>query len=187
MEKTNTLIRLTGRRPHPKAAALCLLALACWGSAGGAWAGGTLYRCAGKPVIYTDQGWAANRAGCRSLGAGPLVAERAAAPARARSSVSAVAHVAPAMPLVGLTAPAAADRGALRVAPMVQSARDQDRKRILEEELSHEQARLAALGETIKQKQANAPALELTQLHQSSARSESNVQALQRELSRLRP
>jgi hypothetical protein len=174
-------------RFNTRAATLCLLALGCWGSAGSAWAGGTVYRCAGKSVIYTDQSWAANRAGCRALSGGPLVGDDTATPTRARASVSAVAHVTPAAPLAGVPTPAVAERGALRVAPMVQSVRDQERKRILEEELAQEQARLSALGETLKQKQLSTSAVELVALRQSSARSESNVQALQRELSRLRP
>jgi hypothetical protein len=104
-------------------------------------------------------------------------------PARAR--VNAVAHVTGAAPAGLAAVPTAADSHLLKVAPMVQSVRDQDRKRILEDELSQEQARLALTSKKIKQSQAKLPAVELALLSQSSARSESNVQALQRELSRL--
>jgi hypothetical protein len=188
MQPAITSIRFSGRsRFNAHLAMLCLLALGCWGGAGSAWAGGTMYRCAGKSVIYTDQSWAASRAGCRALSGGPLLGVDTATPTRARTSVSAVAHVTPATALAGVPTPAAAERGALRVAPLVQSVRDQERKRILEEELAQEQARLSALGETLKQKQLSTPAVEWVALRQSSARSESNVQALQRELSRIRP
>jgi hypothetical protein len=179
---------LRQRRSRIRALGLWVLAVACCVGAGSAWASGTLYRCAGKPETYTNQSWAAGRADCRAISGGPLLTKRSAAqPARAAMPglprVTNVVHAAAA----GIGGGTGADRSTLQVAPMVQSVRDQERKRILEEELSQEQARLAALGETIKQKQAKVPALELAQLSQSSARSESNVLALQRELSRLRP
>jgi hypothetical protein len=169
---------------HTHAATRWLLAAVCGASTVSAWATGTLYRCAGKPETYTNQSWAAGRADCRAVIGAPLTtprsAARSAAPARPHllgaARVSAVAHVS-----------SSADASVLKVTPNVQSLRDQDRKRILEEELGHEQARLAALGDTIKQERSRAPSVELAQLNQSSARIESNVQALQRELSRLRP
>jgi hypothetical protein len=177
---------------HTHAATRWLLAAVCGASTVSAWATGTLYRCAGKPETYTNQSWAAGRADCRAVIGAPLTtarstarltprsSARSAAPARPHllgaARVSAVAHVS-----------SSADASVLKVTPNVQSLRDQDRKRILEEELGHEQARLATLGDTIKQERSRASAVELAQLSQSSARMESNVQALQRELSRLRP
>jgi hypothetical protein len=165
---------------HTHAVTRWLLAAVCGASTVSAWATGTLYRCAGKPETYTNQSWAAGRADCRAVIGAPLTAASSAAKARPHLlgavRVTAVAHVS-----------SSADASVLKVTPNVQSLRDQDRKRILEEELGHEQARLAALGDTIKQERSRASAVELAQLSQSSARIESNVQALQRELSRLRP
>ncbi len=169
---------------RPSSAALALAMLSSWGSA---WAGGTMYRCAGKPEIYTDQSWAANRAGCRPMGTGLLLPKSSAMASKSGGRVAAVAHTVRAAPTASGPVSVAADLAGQRVAPTVQAVRDQDRKRILEEELGQEQARLAALGDSIKRKQTSAPAVELAMLSQSSARTESNVQALQRELSRLRP
>jgi hypothetical protein len=173
-----------------RAVVLCWVAVCGMTTLGNAWAGGTMYRCAGKPEIYTNQSWAASRAGCRPMGGGLLLPKSSATPARAHGRVTPVVHTAPTShtsPMAAGPASVAADLAGQRVAPTLQAVRDQDRKRILEEELSHEQARLAALGDTIKQKQAKAPAVEMALLSQSSSRSQSNVQALQRELSRLRP
>jgi hypothetical protein len=188
MSNAITSFQALGRRLiYPTAAALALWTL---GGISNAWAGGTLYRCAGKPEVYTNQSWAASRVGCRPMGGGLLLPKSTAADTQGRGRVTTVAHTPPRVRLAPTAAgptSVAADLAGQRVAPTVQSVRDQDRKRILEEELGQEQARLAALGDTIKRKQISAPAVELALLSQSSARTESNVQALQRELSRLRP
>jgi hypothetical protein len=191
MSNTNTSFpAFQQRRVCSTTAALAMWMLLGMGEA---WAGGLLYRCAGKPEVYTNQSWAANRAGCRPISGGLLLPHSGATAPKGLGRVTTVAlaphtrHMVRAAPMARGPVSVAADLADQRVAPMVQSVRDQDRKRILEEELGQEQARLAALGDSIKRKHTTAPATELALLSQSSARVESNVQALQRELLRLRP
>lgn len=90
--------------------------------------GKPVYRCPGNPVLYTDTLSAkeARDKGCRTLEGAPITIVQAVKP---RSSVSS-------------SASRPADQ---RVEPGDQRARDNDAKRILEEELKREEDRLAAL------------------------------------------
>jgi hypothetical protein len=82
---------------------------------------------------------------------------------------------------------------ALRIDPATQKSRDTDRRRILQDELSKEQARLDSLQPEIvaaeaalaKDGSAKAPD-RLTRLREERARTEGNVKALNREISLLK-
>ncbi|MBV8605425.1 MAG: hypothetical protein JO224_12125 [Pelomonas sp.] len=88
---------------------------------------GTVYRCPGPPVLYTD-GLSAKEAqekGCRTIEGTPITIVQSARPARPGSG---------------------ADRGSSgegRVDPNQQRQRDDDRHRVLQDELAQAQARLA--------------------------------------------
>ncbi len=97
----------------------------------GAQAQGTVYRCPGPPVLYTDalSSAEAREKGCRVIeGAAITVVQ---APPRARSN--------------GAAAASTARPGEAKVDPAAQRARDSDARRILAEELKSEEDRLAAL------------------------------------------
>ncbi len=96
-----------------------------------AWAQGTVYRCPGNPVLYTDQITAADakERGCRTIEGAPVTViqgpPRRPVPAPANSSASRPADS--------------------KVDPAAQRARDSDARRILGEELQREEDRLAVL------------------------------------------
>ncbi len=89
---------------------------------------------------------------------------------------------------VGMSVPGAPGLSALRVDPATQKARDMDRRRILEEELAKEQARLEALRQEISAAQIGQPkALDRTvRLREELGRTEGNLKALNREISSLK-
>lgn len=97
-------------------------------------AGGTVYRCPGPPVLYTDQISAqeAKDKGCRTIEGAPITIVQAVRP-RAAAGASA--------PASG----AAPRSGEGRVDPSEQRARESDARRILAEELRREEARLAEM------------------------------------------
>jgi hypothetical protein len=86
---------------------------------------------------------------------------------------------------MGMTAPSAAT---LRVDPATQKARDVDRRRILEEELAKEQARLESLRQEIGAAPSGQPkALDrAVRLREELGRTEGNLKALNREISSLK-
>jgi len=89
--------------------------------------------------------------------------------------------------------PGGSGDAALRVDPATQKARDADRRRILQDELTKEQARLDSLHSEIiaaeaalaKDGSAKAPD-RLTRLREERARTEGNLKALHREISTLK-
>jgi len=89
--------------------------------------------------------------------------------------------------------PGGSGDAALRVDPATQKARDTDRRRILQDELTKEQTRLDSLQPEIvaaeaalaKDGSAKAPD-RLTRLREERARTEGNLKALQREISLLK-
>lgn len=98
-------------------------------------------------------------------------------------------------PRQGANAPqrkSAPDNGAsLRVDPETQRRRDQDRRRILEEELAEERRLLTQATAAVQSAQgssANAPAQQeqLRSLQEALARHERNIEAIQRELASIR-
>lgn len=94
---------------------------------------GTVYRCPGPPVLYTDQLTAqeAKDKGCRTIEGAPITIVQAVRPRPAASAAAAPA--------------AGASRNGERIDPAEQRARDSDARRILTEELRREEAKLAEM------------------------------------------
>jgi hypothetical protein len=92
---------------------------------------GTVYRCPGPPVLYTDQLTAqeAKDKGCRTIDGAPITIVQAVRPRPAAASS-------------GASAPRSGDT---KVDPASQRARDSDARRILADELRAEEERLAAM------------------------------------------
>ncbi len=148
--------------------------------AGPAWSqGGTVYRCPGPPVEYTDQisAQVAKDKGCRTIENAPITI---VAPPKPR-------------PLAGT--PSSASRpGEARVDPGEQRARDSDARRILDAELKREEDALAAL-----QKDYNNGAPErrgeernfqkyldrVEEMKSAIARKQADVAAIRRELAKM--
>ena len=97
-------------------------------------AGGTVYRCPGPPVLYTDQITVqeAKEKGCRTIEGAPITIVQAVRPRPPASGP-------------GAAASGPARNGEGRVDPADQRARDSDARRILSEELRREEARLAEM------------------------------------------
>lgn len=159
----------------------CLLLMACCS----ALAQGTVYRCPGNPVLYTDQISVqdAKDKGCRTIEGAPITVlqgPRARPPASANGAAS-----------------AAAPRGAeSRVDPAAQRARDNDARRILSDELRREEERLAALQKEYNNGEPERRGDErnyqkyldrVADMKASILRKESDIGALKRELAKLPP
>lgn len=149
----------------------------------GAQAEGMVYRCPGPPVLYTDALSAkeANEKGCRTIEGSPITV---------------VQSVKPRPPAA--TAPPAGGDGARnnegRVDAGQQRARDDERRRVLQNELRQAEERL-----TLAQKEFNNGQGErrgdernyqryldrMAELKDSIARYEADVQALRREIAKL--
>lgn len=148
-----------------------------------------VYRCPGPPVLYTDALTAAEarERQCRTIDGAPITVVQGRAPARAAAAGGAGAS-APA-------APGAAPRPPVdRVDPAAQRARDSDARRILNEELSREEARLAELRREFNNGEPERRGDErnyqryidrVAEMRASIQRKEADVAALRRELSRL--
>jgi predicted nucleic acid-binding Zn-ribbon protein len=134
-----------------------------------------VYRCEGSPPIYVSAAQAAQSRQCSNIGRLPQLAARRAA----KDKVSATSKAAAA----AASAPAAQrDKAPLRTVPLtLQRDRDDDRVRLLEEELARERQRLAALQ---RQSPRTAPGngTEPTELSRQIQRVESDIAALTREL-----
>jgi hypothetical protein len=113
-----------------KARTLVLVwAASCTAAASAALAQGTVYRCPGNPVLYTDQLSAkeAQDKGCRTIEGAPITVMQSVKPRPAANPASAV-------------------RGEdSKVSATDQRARDSDARRILETEMRREEEKLAAL------------------------------------------
>jgi len=154
-----------------------------------AWSqGGAVYRCPGPPVLYTDALSAeeARERGCRTIEGAPITIVQSARPRPAAAAGSAPAS----------GAAAAARPGDPKVDPAAQRQRDSDARRILEGELRREEERLTALkrdynnGEPERRGDERNYQNYLDRVAQMKAgilRSESDVAALKRELSKLPP
>jgi hypothetical protein len=96
---------------------------------------GTVYRCPGPPVLYTDQLSAqeAKEKGCRTIEGAPITIVQAVRPRPVAASGASA----------GASGPARSGEG--RVEPAEQRARDSDARRILGDELRREEARLAEM------------------------------------------
>jgi hypothetical protein len=132
-----------------------------------------IYRCAGTPAVYTSDLRLVRAGRCTRLGAAPTAARAAAVVPVSASSV--VRPVAPA----GAT-----------IARDVQQQRDSDRVHILQAEQARERDRLTQLTQQLQQLQSAPPEVasakrsETVALSQAIQRSESDLQALDKELAR---
>lgn len=144
---------------------------------------GVVYRCPGPPVLYTDALSAeeARERSCRTIEGAPITVIQAGRP-RAASAASANG-----------AAPRASEA---RVDPAAQRVRDNDARRILESELRREEDRLATLrrdynnGEPERRGEERNYQSYLDRVAQMKAavqRSESDIAAIKRELSKLPP
>jgi hypothetical protein len=144
---------------------------------------GTVYRCPGNPVLYTDQISAqeAKDRGCRTIEGAPVTVIQA--PPR---------RPAP-QPTPGASAARPADS---KVDPAAQKARDSDARRILAEELQREEDRLAALKKDYNNGEPERRGDErnyqkyldrVAEMKAAILRKESDVAAIKRELAKLPP
>ena len=147
----------------------------------GAQAQGTVYRCPGPPVLYTDALSAkeANEKGCRTIEGTPITVLQAP------------------RPRAGAAAPPAAEgarSGDNRVDTQQQRVRDDERRRVLQTELRQAEERLAAAQRDFNNGQGERRGDErnyqkyldrMAELKDNIGRYESDVQALKREISKL--
>ena len=152
---------------------------------------GTVYRCPGPPVLYTDALTLAEarERGCRSIEGAPISVVQGPRPKPAAGAASA-----PAGAPTG--APPAARPAEAKVDPAAQRQRDSDARRILEAELAREEDKLAAARREYNNGEPERRGDErnyqkyldrVAQLKASIARSESDVAAIKRELSKISP
>lgn len=145
----------------------------------GAHAEGTVYRCPGPPVLYTDALSAkeASDKGCRTIEGTPITVMQTAKPRAAAA------------------APSAEGRGAeARVDAQQQRTRDDERRRVLQNELRAAEERLANAQKEFNNGQAERRGDErnyqkyldrMAELKDNIGRYEADVQALRREISKL--
>jgi hypothetical protein len=151
-------------------------------AAGQASAQGVVYRCPGPPVLYTDAMSAKEAAdkGCRSIEGTPI---------------SVIAPIRPRAPAT--TSPGSGGQSAdLKVDSKDQRVRDDDRRRILEQELRDAEGKLAKIQQEYNNGQPERRGDErnfqkyldrTTELKSSVSRQEADVQAIKRELAKLPP
>ena len=155
--------------------------------------GGAVYRCPGPPVLYTDALTAeeARDRGCRTIEGAPITIVQSVRPRPPAAPGSGTGAAKP-----GESGAAAARPGDPKVDPAAQRQRDTDARRILEAELKREEERLAGLkreynnGEPERRGDERNYQNYLDRVAQMKAgilRSESDVAALKRELSKLPP
>jgi hypothetical protein len=177
--------------------AVGVVALAAALGAGGAWTaahaqGGTVYRCPGNPVLYTDQlsPQEARERGCTTIEGAPVT----------------IVQTRPRTPPVAASGPAAAGSGGgaasparppeQRVDPAAQRARDADARRILTEELRREEARLAEMRREFNNGEPERRGDErnfaryqerVAEMRAGIQRKEADIAAIRRELDKLPP
>jgi len=149
-----------------------------------------VFRCESESGVpeYTNT----PRAKCRRLDLAPLTTIPAP-PSKSSSSASSSATTPASTSRSASQRPGGSGDAALRVDPATQKARDTDRRRILQDELAKEQARLDSLQPEIVAAEAalaksgagKAPD-RLTRLREERTRTEGNLQALNREISLLK-
>jgi len=148
----------------------------------GAQAEGTVYRCPGPPVLYTDALTAkeANEKGCRTIEGSPITVVQTPKPRTGSSAAP--------------TADGGRGSAESRVDAGQQRARDDERRRVLQTELRQAEERLAAAQKEFGNGQAERRGDErnyqkyldrMAELKDSIARYEADVQALKREISKL--
>ena len=159
-----------------------LLLLGCLCGANTAWA--EVYKCPGTPVLYTDQLSAqeARARGCSVIEAAPITVIQGRTPAGAKAAAA---------PAASAARPADS-----RIDAQAQRARDSDSRRILENELRQEEARLAALKTEYNggqpERQGNERNYQkyldrVAELKSGIDRKEGDIAAIKRELAKLPP
>lgn len=167
------------------AVAATLIATPAWAQAGAP--GTSVFRCPGPPVLYTDalSAQEAKDKGCREIEGTPITVIQARPPAP--RTVNAPVNA----PVNSGTAARPSDS---RIDPQAQRARDSDSRRILENELRREEARLGELRteynngepERLGNERNYQKYLDRTaELKNSVARKESDIAAIKRELAKL--
>ncbi|UXH77242.1 hypothetical protein [Roseateles amylovorans] len=152
--------------------------------AGPAVAQSVVYRCPGPPVLYTDALSAKEAAdkGCRSIEGTPITVFSPIKPKNA--------------PAAAPTSNASGTQGELRVDPKDQKVRDNERRRVLEQELREAEERLTKLQQEYNNGQPERRGDErnyqkyldrTAELKASVARQDSDIQAIKRELAKLPP
>jgi hypothetical protein len=157
-----------------------LVALSLLAVAAGAWAqGGTVYRCPGPPVMYTDTLTAqeAKDRGCRTIEGAPITIVQVPKPRPVQAPAA--------------SAPRPADS---KVPAAEQRGRDSDARKILESELQREEARLEDLQRQFNNGQPERLGSEqnyqryldrVESMKAEIARKESDIAAIKRELAKL--
>jgi hypothetical protein len=151
----------------------------------------TVYRCPGPPVLYTDalSAQEARDRNCRTIEGAPITIVQAPPRRPAASSAPAPAGAGPA-------APAARPPGDTRIDPAAQRARDSDARRILQEELTREEERLAALRTEFNNGEPERRGDErnfaryqerVAEMRAAIQRKEADIAALKREIAKLPP
>jgi len=149
-----------------------------------------VFRCESESGVpeYTNT----PRAKCRRLDLAPLTTIPAP-PSKSSSSAPSSATTPASTSRTASQRPSGSGDTALRVDPATQKARDADRRRILQDELAKEQARLDSLqpeivaAETALAKGGAGKAPDrLTRLRDERTRTEGNLKALNREISLLK-
>ena len=146
---------------------------------------GTVYRCPGPPVLYTDQITAteAKEKGCRTIEGAPITIVQGTRPRPVAAAVSGAAG-------------AVARSGEGRIDPAEQRARDSDARRILGEELRREEARLAEMTREFNNGEPERRGDErnyaryqerVAQMRAAIQRKEADIAAIRRELAKLPP
>lgn len=150
----------------------------------GAAQAGTVYRCPGPPVLYTDALTPdeARDRGCRTIEGAPVTVIQGTRPRQPATSAG-----------NGASAPRP---GESRVDPAAQRQRDADARRILEAELRREEDKLAALKREFNNGEPERRGDErnfqtyldrVAQIKAAVGRSESDAAAIRRELGKLPP
>ena len=155
--------------------------------------GATVYRCPGPPVLYTDalSPEEARERGCRTIEGAPITViqgnrPRVAAAGAPRAGASGA----------NLAANPAASATDARIDPAAQRLRDADARRILEAELQREEDKFALLRRDYNNGEPERRGNEhnfqnyldrVAQMKASINRSEADVAALKREISKLPP
>ena len=148
---------------------------------------GTVYRCPGPPVLYTDAVTAneARERGCRTIEGAPITIIQAPKPRPQAAGGNG-----------GGASAAASKPGDGRIDPSAQRQRDSDARRILEGELRREEDRLAALRREFNNGEPERRGEErnyqqyldrVAQMRAGVARAEADAAAIKRELAKLAP
>ncbi len=161
-------------------------------SASACWAGSTVYRCPGPPVLYTDalSTTEAKARGCRTIEGAPVTVIQGGQLSGRSSGKSSRSSAAPDTLTTSRGGSGSIDT---KVDPVEQRNRDSDAKRILQAELEKAEEQLTALRKEFKNGEPERRGDErnyakyqerVTEMKAAIARKESDVASIKRELSR---